>query len=330
MFQVLLALVPVGAGARCAVRAGSAAAARGRVRDGAAVRSARAALAQARRRGPRCATAACSSRPCLLALSITPLLPWWLTVLGTGSRCCSASTLFGGLGQNPFNPAMVGYAVLLVAFPAEMTRWPVPLDADQPRLERPRSAHVSRRSTAATLGSPSWDGYTGATALDSIRSRARPALHAAGTARPRHDRRRRWARAASRGSTSRRSPGASTCSRAALVRWHIPVAVLGRLLLPAFVAQRARSRRAPRAAGAGLLGRDDARRVLHRDRPGLGRDQRPRPALVRRGHRVPRVDHPQLGRLPGRLRVRGAADEPRRAAASTATRCRGSMAAPRD
>ncbi|PXC05344.1 electron transport complex subunit RsxD, partial [Pseudomonas aeruginosa] len=34
--------------------------------------------------------------------------------------------LYGGLGQNPFNPAMLGYVVALVSFPLEMTRWPSP------------------------------------------------------------------------------------------------------------------------------------------------------------------------------------------------------------
>ena len=49
----------------------------------------------------------------LLAFSITPLLPCWLTVFGTAAAVLLGKHLFGGLGQNPFNPAMVGYAMLL-------------------------------------------------------------------------------------------------------------------------------------------------------------------------------------------------------------------------
>jgi electron transport complex protein RnfD len=106
---------------------------------------------------------------CLLALSIPPLLPWWLTVFGTAVAVLLGKHAFGGLGQNPFNPAMVGYAVLLVSFPVEMTRWPVPLDASS-------TLHWSdlARLTVASIGgsdlTTGWDGYTGATALDSIRS----------------------------------------------------------------------------------------------------------------------------------------------------------------
>src|SRR5574340_1819262 len=62
----------------------------------------------------------------LLALSIPPLAPWWLVVVGTAFGIGIAKHLYGGLGNNPFNPAMVGYAVLIVSFPAQMTHWVAP------------------------------------------------------------------------------------------------------------------------------------------------------------------------------------------------------------
>ena len=62
----------------------------------------------------------------LLALSVPPLLPWWLAALGTAIAVLLGKHAYGGLGCNPFNPAMVGYAVLLVSFPLEMTRWAAP------------------------------------------------------------------------------------------------------------------------------------------------------------------------------------------------------------
>lgn len=49
----------------------------------------------------------------LLAVSI-PLAPWWMVVLGTVFAVIIAKQLYGGLGQNPFNPAMIGYVVLLI------------------------------------------------------------------------------------------------------------------------------------------------------------------------------------------------------------------------
>lgn len=64
----------------------------------------------------------------LLALSLPPLSPWWLVVVGTAFAIVVAKQLYGGLGYNLFNPAMVGYAVLLISFPVLMTHWPAPLE----------------------------------------------------------------------------------------------------------------------------------------------------------------------------------------------------------
>lgn len=63
----------------------------------------------------------------LLALALPPLAPWWLVVIGTLFAIVVSKQLYGGLGYNMFNPAMVGYAVLLISFPALMTHWPAPL-----------------------------------------------------------------------------------------------------------------------------------------------------------------------------------------------------------
>ena len=59
----------------------------------------------------------------LLAIALPPLAPWWLIFFGTAFAIIIAKQLYGGLGYNPFNPAMVGYAMLLIAFPREMTTW---------------------------------------------------------------------------------------------------------------------------------------------------------------------------------------------------------------
>ena len=62
----------------------------------------------------------------LFALTIPPGSPWWLVGSGIGFAVLIAKHAFGGLGQNPFNPAMCGYLVLLLAFPLDMTTWHVP------------------------------------------------------------------------------------------------------------------------------------------------------------------------------------------------------------
>lgn len=59
----------------------------------------------------------------LLGISIPSLAPWWMIVIGTLFAVVISKQLYGGLGQNPFNPAMVGYVVLLISFPVQMTSW---------------------------------------------------------------------------------------------------------------------------------------------------------------------------------------------------------------
>ena len=62
----------------------------------------------------------------LLALALPPYGPWWLPVIGIVFAIIIAKHLYGGLGFNPFNPAMIGYATLLISFPKEMTTWYFP------------------------------------------------------------------------------------------------------------------------------------------------------------------------------------------------------------
>ena len=63
----------------------------------------------------------------LLALALPPFVPWWVTVVGIFVAIVIAKHLYGGLGNNPFNPAMVAYALLLISYPVEMTRWAPPV-----------------------------------------------------------------------------------------------------------------------------------------------------------------------------------------------------------
>ena len=59
----------------------------------------------------------------LIALALPPFSPWWLTLVAVLFSIIFAKHLYGGLGNNPFNPAMVGYALCLIAFPVSMTQW---------------------------------------------------------------------------------------------------------------------------------------------------------------------------------------------------------------
>lgn len=64
----------------------------------------------------------------LLALSIPPLAPWWIAVIGTVFAIIVVKQLYGGMGFNLFNPAMAGYVVLLISFPVAMTNWLPPTE----------------------------------------------------------------------------------------------------------------------------------------------------------------------------------------------------------
>ncbi|WGE76495.1 electron transport complex subunit RsxD [Actinobacillus equuli subsp. haemolyticus] len=64
----------------------------------------------------------------ILAMSIPPYAPYWVVVIGVIVALLLAKHVYGGLGQNLFNPAMVAYALLLVSFPVQMTGQSVPID----------------------------------------------------------------------------------------------------------------------------------------------------------------------------------------------------------
>ncbi|MBT4838210.1 MAG: RnfABCDGE type electron transport complex subunit D, partial [Methylococcales bacterium] len=62
----------------------------------------------------------------LLAIALPAYAPWWITVVGILFAIIIGKQLYGGLGYNPFNPAMLGYVALLISFPREMTQFVSP------------------------------------------------------------------------------------------------------------------------------------------------------------------------------------------------------------
>ena len=144
----------------------------------------------------------------LIASAVPPTLPLWQLSLGVAVAVLLAKHAYGGLGQNPFNPAMVGYAVLLVSFPLEMTRWPAP--------------------------GGDWDAMTGATALDALRTGLRqsytmqeifagPAFGTVGASGA------EWVNLAA-------LAGGGWLLLRGVIRWQIPAAMLAGISLPAAIA----------------------------------------------------------------------------------------------
>jgi len=103
----------------------------------------------------------------LLALSLPSLAPWWLIVTGTLFAIVVAKHLYGGLGQNIFNPAMVGYAVLIVSFPVQMTHWAGPLELTTTHLSLAQSASAI---FGGDVSKTTLDAVTMATPLDALRT----------------------------------------------------------------------------------------------------------------------------------------------------------------
>ncbi len=105
----------------------------------------------------------------IIGVALPPLAPWWLTFVGLFFAIVVAKQLYGGLGYNTFNPAMVAYAILLVSFPAEMTTyWQTPATLDGQSLSLLETLNFQlfgQLPAGMTI-----DALTSATPLDIVRT----------------------------------------------------------------------------------------------------------------------------------------------------------------
>jgi electron transport complex protein RnfD len=93
----------------------------------------------------------------LLALVMPPSLPVWACVLGSLVAIGLAKELFGGLGYNIFNPALLGRAFLMAAFPAYLTRWTSPITLDAVTTATPLGLVKFEQNLTVNY----WDLFTG-------------------------------------------------------------------------------------------------------------------------------------------------------------------------
>ena len=100
----------------------------------------------------------------LLALALPTLAPWWLIVIATLFAIVIAKHLYGGLGYNPFNPAMVGYVVVMISFPQYMTQWLLP-DQNMSLMQT-----IALHFQQASYNGLPIDSITSATPIDSIKT----------------------------------------------------------------------------------------------------------------------------------------------------------------
>ena len=94
----------------------------------------------------------------LYGLTLPPTLPLWMVAVGGIIAIALGKALFGGLGANPFNPALVGRAVLQATFPVSMTTW-------IPAFQPDRFTHVPGSTLTFPFAEPIYDGVSGATPL---------------------------------------------------------------------------------------------------------------------------------------------------------------------
>ena len=244
----------------------------------------------------------------LLAMTLPPWAPWWVAVLGGFIAIVIGKQVFGGVGQNVFNPAMVARVALLVSFPLPLTQWVAPLPLGS--LAAPDFIHglqifLGNQAMPDAMASASLLGYTktelsrGIDLLHSLAGDHAPALS--------------WIGARS-GSLGESASHADPWRRAlpAGDRHHHLAHPGGRAGRPGDSRRHRSCRRSgalPERFGPPAVGRGDARRLLHRHRLRDLAQYRPRPDHLRAGHRPADLGDPHLRRLPGRHGLRRAADE---------------------
>lgn len=101
----------------------------------------------------------------LLAMTLPPWAPWWIGVVGSGLAIILGKQVYGGLGQNLFNPAMLARVALLISFPIEMTTW-----ANVSPLFFSHSPGLAESWHITFLGLDTIDASTGATTLGFVKT----------------------------------------------------------------------------------------------------------------------------------------------------------------
>ncbi|MDH3336538.1 MAG: RnfABCDGE type electron transport complex subunit D [Gammaproteobacteria bacterium] len=106
----------------------------------------------------------------LLAFALPSLTPWWVTATGSLFAVVVAKHLYGGLGFNIFNPAMVGYVVILIAFPMELNLWVAPRMGDIDYVGLSILQTINYTLTGTLPDALTFDAVSRATPLDAMQS----------------------------------------------------------------------------------------------------------------------------------------------------------------
>jgi RnfABCDGE-type electron transport complex D subunit len=170
----------------------------------------------------------------LLAMTLPPWAPWWVAVVGGFIAIVIGKQVFGGVGQNVFNPAMVARVALLVSFPVPLTQWvhPLPLTTlaapdfiDGLRIFLTSLPQPDAMASASLLGFSKTELSRGIDLLHSLAGEHAPVLSWIG------------ARSGSFGESASLLilGGGLYLLATGVITWHTPLAVLAGLALPAAI-----------------------------------------------------------------------------------------------
>ena len=143
----------------------------------------------------------------LLAFNLPSDIPWWIVVIGAVVAIGVAKMTFGGLGHNPFNPALVGRVFLLIAYPVQMTSFPQPISPEFVDAFAGATPLAALKAQAVELGDVNFLNMLSGVMPGSLGEISAISLLAGGVYMI-------WRR---------------------VITWHIPVAVLGSMAVFAFV-----------------------------------------------------------------------------------------------
>ena len=168
----------------------------------------------------------------LLAMTLPPWAPWWVAVVGGFIAIVVAKQVFGGVGQNVFNPAMVARVALLVSFPLPLTQWVLPLSATGgPDFVLSLQMFLGNQPIPDAMASASLLGYAktelsrGVDLLQALGSGHAPALSWVGS------------RPGSLGESASLLilAGGIYLIACGIITWHIPLAVIAGIAVPAVI-----------------------------------------------------------------------------------------------
>ncbi|MDP3539959.1 MAG: RnfABCDGE type electron transport complex subunit D [Azonexus sp.] len=170
----------------------------------------------------------------LLAMTLPPWAPWWVAVVGGFIAIVVGKQVFGGVGQNVFNPAMVARVALLVSFPVPLTQWvyPLPLTSlaapdfiDGLRIFLTSLPQPDAMASASLLGYTKTELSRGIDLLQSLAGEHAPVLSWIG------------ARSGSFGESASLLilGGGLYMLACGIITWHTPVAVLAGIAIPAAI-----------------------------------------------------------------------------------------------